>query len=69
MGRNNLLFEGSDSGRERAAAMYALIGTCALNDIDPRAVMPHTHEHGQTAQPSAYAFFAGQRRLKRLTKQ
>lgn len=34
-----LLFAGSDSGGERAAAMYSLIGTCTLNDIDPRAYL------------------------------
>jgi hypothetical protein len=39
LGRKNFLFAGSDSGGERAAAMYSLIGTCALNDIDPRAYL------------------------------
>lgn len=29
----------ADSGDERAAAVYSLIGTCALNDIDPRAYL------------------------------
>ena len=33
------LFAGPDSGGERAAAMYALIGTCTLNDIDRRAYL------------------------------
>ena len=37
--RENFLFAGSDSGGEGAAARYALIGTCALNDIDPRAYL------------------------------
>ena len=31
------LFAGSDRGGERAAAMYTLIATAKLNDIDPQA--------------------------------
>ena len=31
------LFAGSDRGGERAAAMYSLIATAKLNDVDPRA--------------------------------
>src|ERR1700744_695803 len=45
LGRKNFLFAGSDSGGERAAAMYALIGTCALNDIDPRAYLEYVLTH------------------------
>ncbi len=41
LGRKNFLFAGSDSGGERAAAMYGLIGTCKLNDIDPRAYLTY----------------------------
>ena len=37
LGRKSWLFAGSDSGGERAAAMYSLIQTAKLNDIDPRA--------------------------------
>jgi hypothetical protein len=37
LGRRSWLFTGSDRGGERAAAMYTLIGTAKLNDIDPRA--------------------------------
>uniref|UniRef100_UPI0038B79B48 hypothetical protein n=1 Tax=Paraburkholderia caledonica TaxID=134536 RepID=UPI0038B79B48 len=33
----NFMFAGSDSGSERAAAMYGLIGTWELNDINPHA--------------------------------
>ena len=36
-GRKNWLFAGSDRGGERAAAMYSLIVTAKLNDVDPRA--------------------------------
>lgn len=40
----------ADEGiHRRAAAMYSLIGTCTLNDIDPRAyldyVLIHVAEH------------------------
>ena len=37
VGRRNWTFAGSDSGGQRAAAMYTLIETCRMNDIDPRA--------------------------------
>lgn len=37
VGRNNWTFAGSDTGAERAAAIYTLIETAKLNDIDPRA--------------------------------
>jgi transposase len=36
VGRNSWLFAGSDRGGERAAAMYSLITTAKLNDVDPR---------------------------------
>jgi transposase len=35
LGRKNYLFAGSDSGGERAAAFYSLVGTAKLNGIDP----------------------------------
>jgi transposase len=37
LGRKSWLFCGSDRGGHRAAAMYSLIVTCKLNDIDPQA--------------------------------
>ncbi|CAE6866023.1 hypothetical protein R69658_07866 [Paraburkholderia aspalathi] len=36
---------GSDSGGERAAAMYSLIGTCKLNGINPRAYLEYVLTH------------------------
>lgn len=39
IGRKNYLFAGSDSGGERAAAIYSLIGTAKLNGIDPQAYL------------------------------
>ena len=37
LGRKNWTFAGSDRGGERAAAIYSLIETAKLNDIDPQA--------------------------------
>lgn len=41
IGRRNYLFAGADSGGERAAAMYSLIGSARLNGIDPEAYLHH----------------------------
>lgn len=45
LGRKNFMFAGSDSGGERAAAMYGLIGTCKLNGINPRAYLEYVLTH------------------------
>ncbi|MGO9994112.1 MAG: IS66 family transposase [Steroidobacteraceae bacterium] len=49
LGRKNYLFAGADCGGERAAAMYSLIGTAKLNNIDPEAylryVLTYIAEH------------------------
>lgn len=37
VGRDNWTFAGSDQGGERAAAIYTLIETAKLNNIDPKA--------------------------------
>ncbi len=37
VGRRNWTFCGSDSGGHRAAAIYSLIETCKLNDVDARS--------------------------------
>jgi transposase len=37
VGRRNWTFCGSHAGGRRAAAMYTLIETCRLNDVDARA--------------------------------
>jgi transposase len=41
LGRRNYLFAGADSGGERAAAMYTLIGTAKLNGVEPQAYLRH----------------------------
>jgi hypothetical protein len=49
LGRKNFLFVGSDSGGERAAAMYSLIGSAKLNGLDPelylRTVLAQIADH------------------------
>ena len=49
LGRKNFLFVGSDSGGERAAAMYSLIGSAKLNGLNPelylRNVLAHIADH------------------------
>jgi transposase len=37
LGRRSWLFAGSDRGGQRAAAMYSLIVTAKMNDVDPQA--------------------------------
>jgi hypothetical protein len=39
VGRRNYLFAGADSGDERAAEMYSLVGTSKLNDVDPETYL------------------------------
>lgn len=49
IGRRHYLFAGTDSGGERAAAIYSLIGTAKLNGLDPeaylRAVLTRIADH------------------------
>jgi transposase len=39
LGRRNYLFAGSDTGGESAAAIYSLIGSAKLNDVEPEAYL------------------------------
>jgi len=45
IGRKNFLFLGADSGGDRAAAMYSLIGTARMNNIDPEAYLRYVFTH------------------------
>ena len=45
VGRRNYLFAGADTGGERAAAIYSLIGTAKLNGVDPEAWLRHVLAH------------------------
>jgi hypothetical protein len=38
------MFAGSDSGGERAAAIYSLVGTARLNGLDPETYLQHVFE-------------------------
>ncbi len=44
LGRKNWLFAGSDDGGERAAAIYSLLGTAKLNDLDPEGYLRYVLE-------------------------
>jgi hypothetical protein len=44
LGRRNYLLAGVDSGGERAAAMYSLIGTARLNGLDSEAYLAYVLE-------------------------
>lgn len=39
LGRKNYLFCGSDTGGERAAAVYSLVGTAKLSGLNPEAYL------------------------------
>ena len=45
IGRRNYLFAGADTGGERAAAIYSLIGTAKLNGTHPEAWLRHVLAH------------------------
>ena len=54
LGRKSWLFCGSDRGGQRAAAMYSLIVTAKLNDVDPQAWLADVLARiaGHPAQPN-----------------
>ena len=39
LGRKSWLFAGSDRGGQRTAAMYSIIVTAKMNDVDPQAYL------------------------------
>jgi transposase len=45
LGRKNFLFLGADSGGERAAGMYGLIGSARMNGLDPEAYLRYVFTH------------------------
>ena len=55
LGRKSWLFAGSDRGGQRAAAMYSIIVTAKMNDVDPQAWLdrrpgPHCRAPGPPAR-------------------
>jgi hypothetical protein len=66
LGRKNWLFAGSDTGGERAAAIFTVIEACKLNGVDPRIaddwpalrwdeLMPWNWQPLEVAEPEALA--------------
>ena len=45
LGRKNYLFAGSNTGGERAAVMYSLLGSAKLNGLDPEAYLAYVLAH------------------------
>jgi transposase len=45
LGRKNFLFLGADSGGDRAASMYSLIGSARMNGLDPEAYLRYVFTH------------------------
>jgi hypothetical protein len=42
LGRKNFLFAGSDTGGDRAAAIYTLVQTAKLNGVNPETYLKDT---------------------------
>jgi transposase len=42
LGRKNYLFAVADSGGDRAAAMYSIVQTAKMNDLNPEAYLCDT---------------------------
>ena len=42
LGRKNYLFAGADTGGDRAAAMYTIVQTAKMNDLNPEAYLRDT---------------------------
>ncbi|MCK1597570.1 transposase domain-containing protein [Bradyrhizobium sp. 164] len=51
--RRNWTFAGSDEGSRRAAAIYSLLATAKLNDIDPQAWLADVWRAYRITPPSA----------------
>ncbi|OSI32956.1 transposase [Bradyrhizobium canariense] len=69
VGRKNWTFAASDEGGRRAAAIYSLIATAKLNDIDPqarRAGAPTGSPCQAHARTHALELATSERRLGRI---
>ena len=53
IGRRNWLFTGSQSGGERAAAIYSIIETCKLNNVEPFAYITDVMQKIAEGWPNA----------------
>ena len=58
VGRKNWTFADSDAGGHRAAAIYSLIETCKMNDVDPQArladILARLPDHPPTKSPTCF---------------
>ncbi len=61
LGRKNYLFAGSDSGGERAAAMYSLIGSAKLNGVEPEAYLSHLLGRSETIPKPEKTLLSGRK--------
>jgi hypothetical protein len=52
VGRHNWTFAGSDEGVRRAAAIYTLIHSARINDVDPHAWLADVLARCKTIPPS-----------------
>ena len=57
VGRRNWTFAGSDEGGRRAAAIYTIIATARLDDVDPRASLADVLAVCRITPPSAFTYF------------
>jgi transposase len=55
IGRKNWLFAGSDAGGERAAALFSLVASCRLHDLDPFTYLRDLFERLPTHPTDALA--------------
>jgi hypothetical protein len=73
VGRRNWTFAGSDEGGRRAAAIYTLIATAKLNNIDPQAWLadvlarPPGSSRQAHPRPSAVELATSERRPRCLS--
>jgi hypothetical protein len=51
LGRKNYLFAGSDTGGERAAALYSILQTATLNGINPEDYLRNTLDRIANGHP------------------
>jgi hypothetical protein len=66
VGRKNWLFAGTDCGGERAAAMYSLLETAKLNDVNPQAWLADVLDRigkGHPSQPRSTISYHGHGQL------
>jgi transposase len=51
LGRKNYLFAGSDAGGERTAALYSILHTAKLNELNPETSLRHTLDRIASGHP------------------